>query len=380
MTPCFPKGGATYRFAVNYANRLSDFRKRQSVCEVLANPQYESIGQFGAGALLSRPVGALSSSTLAKHVLGVVVGCPEKQMVGIYAKAVVAMMEHPQTVWNSAKRQPIGHYVRPLVTIGPIACLVAFDSAKPTPASVGFLDSVPKLASKGPAVCNPVTGLRAVDFQFPPQGCSANPTGFGGRLYLHLRNLLFLGCHGTGLLAAVAVLFIVFPSTVQPQVRILATPEPMAVMQSLGMRTLGLWSISLCNDTASPVTISRERVILALPAVRIVSTERARAALAYAQGRTWQARAAGVMRWGLMGSTVGAALAGTNKQVIAGLAVGALLADQVARRLENEIPRLDPWVAGLSDEALTLGPGQCGSRTVFAALQRGAKVTDAVIE
>lgn len=163
------------------------------------------------------------------------------------------------------------------------------------------------------------------------------------------------------------------------QIRILATPEPMAVMQSLGMRTLGLWAISICNDTASPVTIPRERVVLALPVVRIVSSERARAALEYAQRRTWQARAASAIRYGLMGSTVGTAVAGSQKTVIVGLAFGAVLADQVARRLENEIPRLDPWVAGMSDAPLVLGPGQCGSRTVFAALQHGARQVEAVI-
>lgn len=41
--------------------------------------------------------------------------------------------------------------------------------------------------------------------------------------------------------------------------------------------------------------------------------------------------------------------------------------------------RLAPYLAGLSDEPLTLGPGQCGSRTVFAALVHGAKQIEAVI-
>lgn len=164
------------------------------------------------------------------------------------------------------------------------------------------------------------------------------------------------------------------------QVRILATPEPMMeVLKSLGMKGLGLWVVTACSESGLPVTLPRERLILALPTVRIVSTERARAALEYAQRRTWQARAAGVIRYGLMGSTVGTAAAGSQKTVIAGLALGAILADQVARRLENEIPRLDPWVAGLSDEPLALPPGACGTRTVFAALQRNAHVVEITI-
>lgn len=164
------------------------------------------------------------------------------------------------------------------------------------------------------------------------------------------------------------------------QVRLIATPEPMVVMQSLGMRTLGLWTISLCSESAVSVTIPRERLILALPTVRIISTERARAALVYAQERTWQARTVSVIRYGLLGSTVGTAVAGTRKGVIVGLAAGALLADQIARRIESEIPRLDPWVAGLDDAPLVLGPGQCGSRTVFAALQRQARVVETTIK
>lgn len=167
------------------------------------------------------------------------------------------------------------------------------------------------------------------------------------------------------------------------QVRIKATPEPMVVLRSLRMRSLGLWTLAICNDSEQDVALSRERLTLAFPpssGLRIVSSERAREALAYAQRRTWQARVASVMRYGLMASTAGTALAGSQKNVVSGLALGAVLADQVARRLENEIPRLDPWLAGLSDDPLTLGPGQCGSRTVFAALQKEAHVLEVTIK
>jgi hypothetical protein len=145
------------------------------------------------------------------------------------------------------------------------------------------------------------------------------------------------------------------------------------------MRTLGLWSISACNETAAAITLPRERLVLALPSVRIVSNERARAALAYAQGRTPAARAAGVIRYLLLGGTVAGAAVGSRKEAVAALAGAALLADQVARRLDSEVPGLAPWLAGLEDGPVTFGPGACASRTVFAALVHGAKPIEAVI-
>jgi len=163
------------------------------------------------------------------------------------------------------------------------------------------------------------------------------------------------------------------------QVRLIATPEPMAVMESLGMRSLGLWTVSLCSESPAPVVVPRERLVLALPTVRIVPNDRARAALQYAQERTWQARTAGVMKYILLGATGATALAKTNPNVVAGLAVGTGVAMEVARRLEGDTPVLTPWLAGLDDGPLVLGPGQCGSRTVFAAKQPNVKVVEAVI-
>lgn len=174
-------------------------------------------------------------------------------------------------------------------------------------------------------------------------------------------------------------------------VRVQATPEPMAVMESLGMRSLGLWSVALCSEAAVPRIVTREQLILALPTVRIVATERAKAALQYAQGRTWQARMASGIRYVLMGGTAGSALLAVRQNdsgrpacrycaaATATLAVSTVFADQVARRLDSEVPALAPFLAGVSDEPLSLAPGACGTRTVFAALQSGAHVTMAVI-
>jgi hypothetical protein len=162
-------------------------------------------------------------------------------------------------------------------------------------------------------------------------------------------------------------------------VRVRATPEPMSVLEALKLRTLGLWSLSVCNETAATRTLARERLVLALPSIRIVGNDRARSALEYARGRTWQARTASVIRYGLLGATASTALAGSQKRVIASLAAGALVADQVARRLDADTPALAPWLAGLSDEPLVLNPGACGSRTVFAAPMRNARVVEVTI-
>lgn len=163
------------------------------------------------------------------------------------------------------------------------------------------------------------------------------------------------------------------------QVRILATPEPMEVLRAVGLRTLGLWTVTACNDSPRATMLPKERLMLALPSVRIVHTDRAKAVLSYAQGRQPRARAVQVIRYALLGAAVASGFAGGSPAASAGLAAGAGFADQFARRLEAETPSLAPWLAGLSDEPLRLDPGSCGFRTVFAALQRGARPVEVTI-
>lgn len=173
-------------------------------------------------------------------------------------------------------------------------------------------------------------------------------------------------------------LLLAFPASAQ--VRILATPEPMSVLRSIGLRDLGLWHLAVCNDGAASVALPRERLLLALPSVRIVSNDRARAVLEHSRGRTRKAVAARVVRHLLLGATAGAGAAQVPARAVGYLALGFGVADQVAQRLESEIPSAAPILAGLSDDTLTLNPGQCGSRTVFAALQTGARPVEAVVK
>jgi hypothetical protein len=174
-----------------------------------------------------------------------------------------------------------------------------------------------------------------------------------------------------------AILVLAFPAG--GQMRILATPEPMEVVRSVGVRGLGLWHLTVCNDSEAAVSLSQERLRLALPGIRIVASDRARAVLTYSRSRTRTAVAARVIQYLLMGAAPAAGFSGVPTPVVAGLALGIGVANQMAARLDSEVPPLAPLLSGLSDEALALGPGACGVRTVFAAPVHGARPVEARI-
>ncbi len=176
-----------------------------------------------------------------------------------------------------------------------------------------------------------------------------------------------------------AILWLLLAPALVGQVRILATPEPLEVLRSIGVRGLGLWTLTICNDSPAPLLLSRERLQLALPNIRMVSNERARSVLMYYRGRRPAARAAQVLRYAAMGATIGAGFAGLPASAIAGLAIGTAGADQYSRILESQLPGLDPLVGCLINESMALGPGQCGTRCAFAALKHGAAPTETEI-
>lgn len=170
-----------------------------------------------------------------------------------------------------------------------------------------------------------------------------------------------------------SLLIFAFVVSCQAQVRVLATPEPMVVLQALRVRDLGLWNLSVCNDSATPVVLQHERLVLALPSLRIISSVRAQAVLAHARSRTPRATAARIIRYAPIVATAAAGLSQVPARAVGIMAVGAIAADQIASRLEASTPLLEPLLRGTTDTALELGPGQCGSRTVFAAIQQSVK-------
>jgi hypothetical protein len=162
------------------------------------------------------------------------------------------------------------------------------------------------------------------------------------------------------------------------QVRLIANSEGQEVLKPLAVRGITLRTVSACNDGPVLVTLQRERIQLALPTIRIINNERAIAVLTAYQGRNKKAVAAQIIQYATL---VAAAMGGMNEvpaQVVGWLASASLGADQVGRKLAGEVPALGPLLAGVSSEPLVLGPGQCGTRTYYAAIS-SAKPVEAVI-
>ncbi len=168
----------------------------------------------------------------------------------------------------------------------------------------------------------------------------------------------------------------------QAQVSAQFSPEPMAVMSSLNIRSMGLWSVRMCNDGAAPVLLPEERIYMAAPGLSLIMPVRARAILLTRQASTQKATVVRYIKYGLIGAAgltgFGAVAASTT--VIASLASGAALAGEVQRTLELEIPSIAPFADSLLEGPITLPPGGCATRTAFAAKVKNPKAITAQIQ
>lgn len=153
------------------------------------------------------------------------------------------------------------------------------------------------------------------------------------------------------------------------QVTVQYTPEPMAVLESVHVRNVGLWSIRACNDGAEAVALSEERLYIAAPGIRLISSNRARLVVIAGAKRSKKAIAAEWIGWGLMGATAltGFGPISATQSVVAGLAMGGGFASAVKTRLESAAPDISPFVADLLSGPVSIPVGGCVSRIVFAA-------------
>lgn len=172
-----------------------------------------------------------------------------------------------------------------------------------------------------------------------------------------------------------AILLLILAALASGQVTVIYTPEPMVVLSALHFKDLGLWTISACNDSAATVILAPERFQLAAgPRLRIIAPERVQAMLERQRERT---PASLVVNLAAGGAFLAAGLTGfgpiaARKEWTAGLAWGGALLTQASGWFKAKVPNLAPYRDSLLTVPIILGPGQCTTKTVFAAKQAGA--------
>lgn len=177
-------------------------------------------------------------------------------------------------------------------------------------------------------------------------------------------------------------LLFLLTSSLPGQVSIQLSPEPMEVLAALHVRGVGLWTLRVCNDSSSATLVAPERILMAVPSVRILDSSRAEAVLAAARGRNWRVQAATYISLGALMATAltGWGAIAAQPAVIAALGVGSGAARLVADELGRNAPDLGPYTGSLLETPIALSAGQCATRTVFAGKMKNPVSISAVLK
>lgn len=165
------------------------------------------------------------------------------------------------------------------------------------------------------------------------------------------------------------------------QVTIQYSPEPMAVLESVHVRNVGLWTVRACSDSA--VTLPEERIYMAAPPqLHLIGSDRARLVIMAGAKRSKKAIAAELIGWGLMGATAltGFGPISATPRVVAGLAMGSGLAGSIKTRLEGAAPDISPFIAKMLAGPVSIAAGGCETRVVFAAKMKNPQPVTVKIE
>ncbi len=168
----------------------------------------------------------------------------------------------------------------------------------------------------------------------------------------------------------IVVLLLVAAPSAQAQVSVQYSPEPMAVLGALNVKSVGIWSVRACNDGTQLVSIPEERIYMAAPAaIHLITPDRARSLVLASVGKTKKARAAEYIGYGLMIATplVGFGPVAASKTVIASLGLATGVAAEFRQQFQSQTPDLSPFFGNILQGTLSLSPASCTTRTAFAA-------------
>jgi len=182
-------------------------------------------------------------------------------------------------------------------------------------------------------------------------------------------------------LGLIALILMVLVTGARAEVTVACTPQPMAVMNALHVKTMGMWTCFLKNkDAAAGRTVRVADVYTAVLSIRPIDPANAILVLSDRQAHSTASKVVKALTLAAQGG--GIALGFLSKSNVAwatGLAIGGAALPQVITIATGEVPSTAPYTQSLLAAPVELAPGGDAVRTVYAAKQKDpAPVTVAI--
>jgi hypothetical protein len=172
-------------------------------------------------------------------------------------------------------------------------------------------------------------------------------------------------------IAALLMFAILLAPAARTQVRVACSPEPLAVMASLHVKTMGQWACFLRNDGSTPRTVAPEEVYMAIIAIKPLDPTSAGLVLTDRQSHSVASTVVKIVSIAGQLSGVALSLASrANAGLGTGLAIGSSFLQPVLSVAQGEVPSTAAYVANVLNSPVTLPPGGAATRMVFAARQK----------
>lgn len=148
----------------------------------------------------------------------------------------------------------------------------------------------------------------------------------------------------------------------------MATPQPEAVLASLRITQLGVWSIRVYNSGSTQPTFPPELLLMQFPTVHWVDSGVALSVLTAAQAASPSQRVAQIITigTGVAGVFGGSGIVAMSKSILGDLAAGSLTANYIAGQLKTLAPNISAFTGNLCNVPVSLAPGAALTCTMFA--------------
>lgn len=174
-------------------------------------------------------------------------------------------------------------------------------------------------------------------------------------------------CKGTLIFLLALFCLVALVNSAGAQVLVAVSPQPQAVMNSLHVRSMGMWTVFVRNNGPAARTLSADDVMIAALPIRPIAPENAVTVLNDRQSHSTPAKLAKAAS--LASQLTGIALglvSHANLSWAAGLTLGGGAAQQLLPILTGEVQSTAPFTSGLLTQPVTLAPGATARFTVFA--------------
>lgn len=139
-----------------------------------------------------------------------------------------------------------------------------------------------------------------------------------------------------------------------------------------GGRTVGLWTVGVCNDSLQRIVVPRLRLMAAVPDVVDLPNDLAEDVVgrqtSAAPSSFLGANGDRIMNFVSSGLMIGGVATGTGNATYAGLGVAGL--GFIFQSIAKTAPTAQPYFSQLLPAAVPLEPGACSGFYVFSALMR----------